>query len=93
MIKLYRGGYQQFSLNSRKLREIIVKTPFLALMFLILNILFPGGLGFASVMRGENFITMIDPFQKKYGDVMGVLLFLPALLAETLWSAAILGTN
>merc|ERR550532_1307558 len=33
---------------------------------------------------------MIDPFQKKYGDVMGVLLFLPALLAETLWSAAIL---
>jgi high affinity choline transporter 7 len=33
---------------------------------------------------------MIDPFQRKYGERMGGLLFIPALLGEIFWSAAIL---
>ena len=33
---------------------------------------------------------MLDPFQEKYGPRMGGLLFIPALLGEIFWSAAIL---
>lgn len=33
---------------------------------------------------------MLDPIQRKLGDNMGALLYLPALLAELFWSAAIL---
>lgn len=35
-------------------------------------------------------MTMLDPFQLKYGQRMGGLLFIPALLGEVFWSAAIL---
>jgi solute carrier family 5 (high affinity choline transporter), member 7 len=52
--------------------------------------LFIGGLMFAKQMRRQGYVTMIDPFQKKYGKRMGGLLFLPALLGEIFWSAAIL---
>ena len=33
---------------------------------------------------------MLDPFQKKYGPRMGGLLYIPALMGEIFWSAAIL---
>lgn len=33
---------------------------------------------------------MLDPFQLKFGEKMGALLFFPALLGEVFWSAAIL---
>ena len=33
---------------------------------------------------------MLDPFQQKYGKRMGGLLYIPALLGEIFWSAAIL---
>ena len=33
---------------------------------------------------------MLDPLQRKLGKRMGGLLYLPALLGELLWSAAIL---
>ena len=33
---------------------------------------------------------MLDPFQRKYGERMGGLLYLPALMGEVFWSAAIL---
>lgn len=33
---------------------------------------------------------MLDPFQEKYGPRMGGLLYIPALLGEIFWSAAIL---
>jgi high affinity choline transporter 7 len=52
--------------------------------------LFIGGLLFAKQMRRQGYVTMIDPFQKKYGKRMGGLLFVPALLGEIFWSAAIL---
>ena len=33
---------------------------------------------------------MLDPFSQKYGERMGGLLYIPALLGEVFWSAAIL---
>ena len=41
-------------------------------------------------MRSKEYITMLDPFQQKYGIRMGGLLYLPALLGEIFWSGAIL---
>ncbi|KAL6739098.1 hypothetical protein Aduo_012584 [Ancylostoma duodenale] len=49
-----------------------------------------GGLLFAKRMREEGYVTMLDPFQIKYGQRVGGLMFLPALLGEVFWSAAIL---
>ena len=34
---------------------------------------------------------MLDPLQEKYGNWMGGILYIPAFLGETMWSAAILG--
>ena len=41
-------------------------------------------------MREREYTTMLEPFQDKYGRVMTALCFIPALTAETFWSAAIL---
>ncbi|CAB3406317.1 unnamed protein product [Caenorhabditis bovis] len=49
-----------------------------------------GGFLFAKKMREEGYITMLDPFQNKYGQRIGGLMYLPALLGETFWTAAIL---
>ncbi|XP_055061163.1 high affinity choline transporter 1 [Misgurnus anguillicaudatus] len=49
-----------------------------------------GGLFFAKPMRSRGYVTMIDPFQQLYGKRMGGLLFIPALMGEIFWSAAIL---
>ncbi|XP_022319213.2 high-affinity choline transporter 1-like [Crassostrea virginica] len=54
-----------------------------------LSLLF-GGLFFAEKMRNEGYVTMLDPFQMKYGQRMGGLLYIPALLGEVFWTAAIL---
>lgn len=35
---------------------------------------------------------MLDPLQEKYGKIMGCVLFVPALLGELFWSAAILSS-
>uniref|UniRef100_A0A1I8HYL4 High-affinity choline transporter 1 n=1 Tax=Macrostomum lignano TaxID=282301 RepID=A0A1I8HYL4_9PLAT len=43
-----------------------------------------------SSMRSRGYVTMLDPFQYKYGERMCGLLFVPALLGEVFWSAAIL---
>ena len=51
-----------------------------------------GGLFFAKKMHSEGYVTMLDPFQKKYGKLMGGLLYFPAFLAELFWSAAILAS-
>lgn len=48
-----------------------------------------GGAIFAKKMRDAGYVTMLDPLQEKYGKVMGVILFVPALLGELFWSAAI----
>ncbi|CAD5233116.1 unnamed protein product [Bursaphelenchus xylophilus] len=49
-----------------------------------------GGILFAKIMREKGYITMLDPFQQKYGQRVGGLMFIPALLGEIFWSAAIL---
>lgn len=49
-----------------------------------------GGFFFANKMRTEGYVTMLDPFQRKYGERMGGLLYLPALMGEVFWSAAVL---
>ena len=41
-------------------------------------------------MRSAGYVTMIDPFQQKYGRLIGSLMFVPALCGELLWSSAIL---
>ncbi|XP_033119494.1 high-affinity choline transporter 1-like isoform X2 [Anneissia japonica] len=51
-----------------------------------------GGILFAKKMREQGYVTMLDPFQQKYGERMGGLLFLPALSGEVFWSAAILSS-
>ena len=49
-----------------------------------------GGLLFAKIMREREYVTMLDPFQEKYGARMGGLLYLPALMGEIFWSGAVL---
>jgi len=41
-------------------------------------------------MREAGYVTMLDPFQQKFGERIGGLLFIPALCGEIFWSAAIL---
>ncbi len=49
-----------------------------------------GGLIFAKKMRKARYVTMLDPFERRYGKVMAALLYIPALLGEMFWTAAIL---
>ncbi|XP_076060354.1 high-affinity choline transporter 1-like [Oratosquilla oratoria] len=49
-----------------------------------------GGMFFAKPMREAGYVTMLDPLQDKFGKRWGGMLYLPAVLGETLWSAAIL---
>jgi high affinity choline transporter 7 len=49
-----------------------------------------GGLLFARTMRERRYLTMLDPFQERYGVYIGGLMYLPALCGELRWSAAVL---
>ena len=49
-----------------------------------------GGLFFAKKMRRHEFKTMLDPFERRYGKGVAGILYLPALMGETFWTAAIL---
>uniref|UniRef100_A0AAV2LJK7 High affinity choline transporter 1-like n=1 Tax=Knipowitschia caucasica TaxID=637954 RepID=A0AAV2LJK7_KNICA len=43
-------------------------------------------------MRNQMYITMMDPFQQKYGRILSGVLVLPALLVDVLWvSCTLLG--
>ncbi|XP_037620313.1 high affinity choline transporter 1-like isoform X1 [Sebastes umbrosus] len=48
---------------------------------------FLGGFFFAKPMRENRYVTMMDPFQQKYGNVMSIALIFPALVADVLWVA------
>ena len=41
-------------------------------------------------MHDRGYTTLVDPFQEKYGARIGGLLFIPAVLGDILWGAAIL---
>ncbi|XP_046391765.1 high-affinity choline transporter 1-like isoform X2 [Ischnura elegans] len=45
---------------------------------------------FTEPMRRARYVTMLDPFQAKYGPRVGGLLFLPALCGDVFWCASIL---
>ncbi len=49
-----------------------------------------GGIFFAKKMRQYNFTTLLDLFERRYGEKTGGVLFIPALIGEIFWSAAIL---
>ncbi|CAK8686514.1 unnamed protein product [Clavelina lepadiformis] len=49
-----------------------------------------GGFLFAKQMRKQGYVTMLDPLQRKLGKRMGGILYLPALMGELFWSAAVL---
>src|SRR5512142_1741351 len=49
-----------------------------------------GGLFFARRMRACGFTTLIDPFEARFGKRWAALLSLPAMAAETFWSAELL---
>lgn len=49
-----------------------------------------GGLFFARRMRRMKFTTLLDPFERRYGKRVAAGLFVPALVGEVFWSAAIL---
>ncbi|XP_033109805.1 high-affinity choline transporter 1-like isoform X2 [Anneissia japonica] len=48
------------------------------------------GLFFAKTMREQGYVTLLDPFQIKFGRGMGGLLFLVALCGEIFYCSAIL---
>ena len=49
-----------------------------------------GGIFFAGKMRRYQFRTMLDPLAQRFGEKIGALLFIPAVLGELFWTAAIL---
>ncbi|KAJ0012462.1 hypothetical protein NQD34_016796, partial [Periophthalmus magnuspinnatus] len=50
-----------------------------------------GGTFFITPMRSKNYVTLMDPFQEKYGNTIAAVLFIPALLADLFWVASVLG--
>uniref|UniRef100_A0A3Q1IQL7 Solute carrier family 5 member 7a n=1 Tax=Anabas testudineus TaxID=64144 RepID=A0A3Q1IQL7_ANATE len=50
-----------------------------------------GGLFFVKPVRSKNYVTLMDPFQEKYGNTVAAVLFIPALLGDILWIGCILG--
>jgi high affinity choline transporter 7 len=49
-----------------------------------------GGLFFARLMHENGFVTMLDPFQRRYGERTGALMYIPAVMGELLWTSGIL---
>lgn len=49
-----------------------------------------GGLFFAKPMRDQMYVTMMDPFQIKYGNLLSGALVLPSLMMDLLWVASTL---
>jgi high affinity choline transporter 7 len=49
-----------------------------------------GGIFYAKKMRRYEFMTMLDPLEARFGKRMASLLYVPAVLGEIFWSAAIL---
>ncbi|XP_060079936.1 high-affinity choline transporter 1-like [Ylistrum balloti] len=49
------------------------------------------GVVIAPKVRRMEYSTIFDPFQQKYGEKMGGLLFFPELMGDLFWEAAILG--
>ncbi|KAM4595390.1 high-affinity choline transporter 1-like isoform 1-T2 [Fundulus diaphanus] len=74
-----------------------VYTPKMGLIWALMPIQYSvsfiiGGLFFAKPMREKKYVTMMDPFQDKYGRVLSGALVLPCVLVDVLWvSCTLLG--
>ncbi|KAM9815518.1 high-affinity choline transporter 1-like [Syngnathus typhle] len=55
----------------------------------VLNFLL-GGVLFAKQMRSKRYVTMLDPFQNRYGQLFTTAILIPALLSDILLVACIL---
>jgi len=51
-----------------------------------------GGLFFAKKLRDNNYTTMLDPFEQRFGKDGAAVLYIPALLGEIFWTGAIMVT-
>ncbi|XP_071188416.1 high-affinity choline transporter 1-like isoform X3 [Salvelinus alpinus] len=49
-----------------------------------------GALFFVKPVREKNYVTIMDPFQEKYGNTLTAILFVPSLLADIFWIACVL---
>ncbi|KAI1902028.1 hypothetical protein AGOR_G00040490 [Albula goreensis] len=47
---------------------------------------------FAKPMREKEYVTMMDPFQDKYGITLACTLLIPALIGDVLWVACIMAS-
>lgn len=54
--------------------------------------LLTGGFFFVNQVRSKNYVAVMDPLQETYGNVMGSLLFIPPVLGEVFWFAALLSS-
>lgn len=50
-----------------------------------------GGLVFVKPIHSKKYVTLMDPFQNKYGSTVAAVIFIPALIADVMWAACILG--
>ncbi|XP_056891664.1 high-affinity choline transporter 1-like [Takifugu flavidus] len=72
-----------------------VYTPKLGLLWALMPLQYSmafifGGLFFAKPMRERMYVTMMDPFQIKYGNLLSGALVLPSIMMDVLWVAATL---
>uniref|UniRef100_A0A8C2YZL5 High-affinity choline transporter 1-like n=1 Tax=Cyclopterus lumpus TaxID=8103 RepID=A0A8C2YZL5_CYCLU len=68
----------------------LVYTPTMGLMWAVMPItdslsFIVGGLFFAKTMRDKRYITMMDPLQIKYGNVISAVLSLAVLISDIIW--------
>ncbi|XP_075899356.1 high-affinity choline transporter 1-like [Nelusetta ayraudi] len=68
----------------------MVYTPTMGLTWTVMSLaamlsLIIGGLFFAKTMRSRKYVTMMDPFQIKYGKVISGILSLGLLLSDIIW--------
>ncbi|XP_036375450.1 high-affinity choline transporter 1-like [Megalops cyprinoides] len=50
------------------------------------------GVFFAKPMRAKKYVTMMDPFQLKYGSTLSCVFLIPALIGDVLWVACIMAS-
>ncbi|XP_059182344.1 high affinity choline transporter 1-like [Centropristis striata] len=50
-----------------------------------------GAIFFVKPIRSKNYVTLMDPFQEKYGNTVAAVIFVPGLIGDILWIACILG--
>jgi len=68
--------------QSKKVRVVCCETVCLSLI--------AAALVYVPKVRKANYTTIFDPLQEKYGNRTGGLLFIPELLGDLFWEAAIL---